>query len=692
VTAARSVARPSTTGARSAPAGPRAWHRRDIEGLRAVAVLLVVLYHCGVPLLGGGYVGVDVFFVISGFLITNLLLREVAGTGTISIAGFYARRFLRLLPAAGLVVAATVAAAWAWLPPLRAPGIALDGLWTALYGINYRLAAVGTDYLNADAAPSPLQHFWSLAVEEQFYVVWPPLLLAAAVLARRAGLRLRPTVAAALGTVVAASLVVSVWQTRANPEWAYFGIHTRAWELGVGALVAIAPVALPRRAAAALTTAGLAGICAAAVGFTARTAFPGYAALLPVLGAAAVLIGGASAPAGLLGTAPLQAVGRLSYSWYLWHWPFLMIAPYALGVSAGVSVNLVVAAAALLAAAATFALVENPVRHLAALRRRPWRAIGAGVAVTVLSASAYLAAAELRHTVGDGYATPVLTATDLTGTRLPGTLAAGAATPAVPANLTPALDRATGDEPRVYPDGCSSQFTDASIKKPCAYGDTASPTTVVLFGDSHAAQWFPALEAVAQQRDWKLVVVTKTACSAASVRIYQATLKRPFDECVRWRESAWGYIASLRPAMVVMSSAAAGGDLADPAQRPDDVWTAGWVRTTEQLAATGAKLYLIDDTPYQSSDTPECLSTHPRDPQACVVAAGRALPQPARRRMVADALTAKGVTVVDPTAWFCTATRCPVIIGNVLVYRDVSHVTATYIRLLAPLLQARLTP
>jgi peptidoglycan/LPS O-acetylase OafA/YrhL len=641
--------------ARRAPAPE--WHRPDIDGLRGVAVLLVVLYHCGVPFLTGGYVGVDVFFVISGFLITSLLLRELASTGRISIAGFYARRIRRLLPAAMLVTAVTVVAGYRLLPPLRAPQVALDGLASTLYGLNYRLAAAGINYLQGDAAPSPLQHFWSLAVEEQFYLVWP-LLLILAVRGRRI----------ALCTVVIGSLAVSVWQTTANPTWAYFGLHTRAWELGAGALVAV----LGGRLARWWAPVGLGAVLVSAVLFTDRTAFPGYAALLPVGGVVVLLL----ARSRMLTGKPLRALGRLSYSWYLWHWPFL-----ALGPPGGLATRLLLAAGALVAATLTYALIENPVRHL---RIAAWRTIGSGLTVTGLAAAAYLVAGRAPVEPVSGYTAPVLTTLRLSDLGTPA--------PAVPRNLAPSLGRATADQPQLYRDRCSSGFTDATIRKPCAYGDLASATTVVLFGDSHAGAWFPALRAVAEQRGWKLVVVTKSSCSAASVRVFQPKLNRPFDECVSWRESAWGYIGSLHPAMVVLTSAAAGGNLADRVADPDAAWTAGWARSADLLAHSGARLYLIDDTPYQRGDVPVCLSAHPTNPAACAVDPRDALPHVERRGMIDAALRQRGVTTIDPTPWFCTATACPVIVGNVLVYRDVSHITATYARLLAPLLGPYLKP
>jgi hypothetical protein len=220
---------------------------------------------------------------------------------------------------------------------------------------------------------------------------------------------------------------------------------------------------------------------------------------------------------------------------------------------------------------------------------------------------------------------------------------------------------------------------------------------VVLFGDSHAAQWFPGMEKMALDRGWRLVIVTKSACSAASVRIYQTALKRPYDECVAWRESVWGYVASLKPAMVVMTSAAAGGTLVDEtgtkvtdAGYADRSWIDGWIRTAGKLAGTGARIVLLEDTPYQAGDPVECLSLHPENPASCVVSAGAALPEPNRRRAIAAALKARGVTVVDPVPWFCTPLRCPVIVGNVLVYRDAGHITATYARMLAPQLEQAL--
>ncbi len=668
--------RHADTGVPGSAGTPR--HRRDIEGLRAVAVLLVVAYHCGLPVVTGGYVGVDVFFVISGFLITGLLLREMRGTGTVSLPRFYARRAMRLLPASALVVVATVGAAALWLPPLRLTGILSDALHTSVYAMNYRLAAIGTDYLQADAEPSPLQHFWSLAVEEQYYLVWPLLIL---VFRKREGL--------VLSLLTAGSFGLAVWQTQASAGWAYFGAHTRAWELGVGALLALTAVRLPRWC----VPAGLAAIGLAAVLYPAATPFPGYAALLPVLGTAAVIAGGTGRPATLLGLAPLQAIGRLSYSWYLWHWPVLMIAPYAVGRPLAVWENVLAALGALALAALTYALVENPARNLAALRGRPWRGLGAGLAVSAVSAGTCVALVlGVQHFGGvPDYRATALSPDAIDARTLSNLIAASVNEPSVPSNLTPALDKVAKDRARFYREQCAGDFGDAEVKKPCEYGDVTSPTTVVLFGDSHAGHWFPALEAVALEKRWKLVVVSKSACSVADTLIYLPQLKREFTECVQWRRDALAHIRSLRPAKVIAASTYPSNELLGVTGSQEDAWAAGWRRSLRAIAAPGTQLYFVNDTPWQRGSTPECLSAHPEHPAACGRDRGSAIAKPDRRKLVADAARAEGATVIDPTPWFCTRTVCPSVVGNVLVYRDQHHVTTTYSRLLAPLIAEQLT-
>ncbi|BCY14527.1 acyltransferase family protein [Actinoplanes sp. L3-i22] len=644
--------------------------RPDIEGLRAVAVLLVVLGHAGAPWLAGGYVGVDVFFVISGFLITSLLLREAAGGG-ISIRRFYARRALRLLPAAALVLVTTLVAARLWLPAIRMGELARDAMSAAGYVANLRFAVTGTDYLNADAPPSPFQHFWSLAVEEQFYLVWPLLLL----LPKRKPL---------LVALVLASFTAGVLETARSAPWAYFGPHARAWELGVGALLAVFGV---RRESRLLGGAGLVAILAAALVFDDSTSYPGIYALLPVAGTAAVLVGGFRP----LGAGPLQAVGRLSYGWYLWHWPLLLIAPAALGVDSSLPLALLLSVLALGLAWATYHLVENPLRHSRRLRVRPRRALGLGVGLSGAVAAVAVTIALLPHPVPAGAAIRDLRAATAHAADpyavITRTVRAGRLARELPANLTPTLARVNDDKARVWADGCHVEAPVVVAPGGCVYGDPASPTTVVLFGDSHAAQWFPALERLATEHRWRLVSLTKSSCSAADLPLWHDGLKREYTECARFRASALARFRALKPALVVIGSSFN--------YRPVDTttdeavqWRAAWQRTYGAFTGMGAKVAMLADTPYFAERVPVCLARQARLKRInrCGLSTAAALRGPVQRSVVAGFTT---VTVIDPVPWLC-GTFCPPVIGNVLVYRDSNHLTTTYARTVAPLLDRAL--
>jgi peptidoglycan/LPS O-acetylase OafA/YrhL len=368
--------------------------RPDVEGLRAIAVALVVLCHAGVPLLSGGYVGVDVFFVLSGFVITGLLMEMRTKTGKIAtlLIDFYARRARRILPAATLVLVCTVVASYHWLGFLAGNTIAEDGQWTALFAANLHFALQGTEYLNAQAPPSPLQHYWSLAVEEQFYLVWPLLFLIAASVGRKVSLRIR--LAAVLVPLIMASFLWSAIQTPQDGVWAYFSPLTRAGELGIGALLAVmAPMlmGIPARFGSWMSWGGIAGIMGSAFLFNDATAFPGFAAALPVLATALVVAGGTVRPGGgaevILGRRPFQWLGKRSYSLYLWHWPLLTIAAEYAGGTIPLVASLGWCLAALGLAFVTYHVVENPVRHAKLLKKHPVYSLVLG-ALLVLSAFA----------------------------------------------------------------------------------------------------------------------------------------------------------------------------------------------------------------------------------------------------------------------------------------------------------------
>ncbi len=363
--------------------------RPDVEGLRAIAVLLVVASHADLGPFSGGYVGVDVFFVLSGFLITGLLLKAYDSEHRISLVSFYARRVRRILPASTLVLLVTVLASYVLLSAYRATHIAGDAQWASLFAANLDFIRQSTNYLDSQLPPSPLQHFWTLGVEEQFYAVWPLTILVIARVAR--SMPLRRKLGIALCLIIAGSLGWSIVQTASNGAEAYFSPLTRAWELGAGALLAVvAPCLkrLPRLLGVVMSVGGVVAILVAGMAFTPLTPFPGSAVILPAGGAALAVAGGTIAPGGgaeiLLRRGIFQWIGKLSYSFYLWHWPVLTIAREYQGKDLGAGETLILCLLALALSAVMFRVVEHPIRNSTSLKRHsPLISIVLGICLVV---------------------------------------------------------------------------------------------------------------------------------------------------------------------------------------------------------------------------------------------------------------------------------------------------------------------
>jgi peptidoglycan/LPS O-acetylase OafA/YrhL len=662
--------------------------RPDIQGLRAVAIGAVLLAHAGVPFAAGGFVGVDVFFVISGFLITGMLVRELERTGKVSLGRFYARRVKRLMPLALTVLAVTVIAAFALLSPLGAVDVSGDVIAAGVYAVNWKFAAESVDYFAEGAGESPLQHYWSLAVEEQFYLVWPALLLAGTVWWRRRGRTLERVLPVLLGSVFAGSLAYAVHLSAAAPERAYFSTFARVWELALGGLLALALARWcpGRRPAAALGWAGAAGIVYATVTFDGHSALPGPAALVPTLGAAALIAAGAGGrrplPIRWLVTRPLQHVGAVSYAWYLWHWPALIFAAGAWG-PLSVWQGLTVVALSYLPTLWSHVYIEEPLRHSRIDARRPRMAL---VGAPAAAAAAVALGAGLSLLVPS---TPLLAADKADGAeRLQRDRGLQRSADA----LRPNPRRADQDRGRVHEDGCLVPFRRTQLRS-CVYAVKDAPTRLVLFGDSHAMQHFPALERVAVRRGWRLEVLTKAACPPSTMRVYNRHLARRYTECERWRESALRRIAAVRPAVVVTGSSTFypsldGGRRLDPeASLP--AFAAGYAVVLRRLRALTDRVLVLRDTPRPTLDPPECVSEHVKNLRACAFPrrAAFARPQPERaavRRVQGN------VRMLDATSRFCLRRLCPSVIGDVLVYRRSAHITATYSRTMARWFERRL--
>jgi peptidoglycan/LPS O-acetylase OafA/YrhL len=675
----------------------------------------------------GGYVGVDVFFVISGFLITGQLARELRETGTISFRGFYARRARRILPAATLTTIVTVALSGLLMSPLPALRVLGDARAAAVFGANIHFAARDADYFSSDLPPSPLQHYWSLSVEEQFYLVWPLLLLASSLAwlgvrrhksavgsparghdnrAASIPTRTRPRIVAVyliLATLAALSFVASVRQTAGSPTWAYYSIVTRAWELAAGALVALSlPVTqhLDKRLAAAFTWIGVTCIAIAALVFNSSTPYPGAAALLPVAGAAVIIAAGSGArhrwsAEAVLGTPPFQRVGAWSYSWYLWHWPVLVLAPLLFGHSLSRPEALTMAALSLVVAIISYICVERPIRRIQVIVRRPSLGLVGGAAlIATLLAVVTLASpvfASLRY--GPPAKAPTLTGTNSMAAELAADLREGVATRRVPANLEPSLMSASQDKSLIAQNGCLVPIGAAGSTSACVYGDVASRTSVVLFGDSHAAAWFPALNMISSQEHWRLVVLTKSGCPAAAVNLIR--FGRPYASCPVWRNDVEKVIAALHPALVVVAYSQymhGARPLAGVPTGYGSTWQNGTEATFSFLHRAAAQVLFITDVPMLPEPAPDCVSGHLADVRPCAVARTAAVRYP---HITAEelALAARnGIHTLDVTPWFCTSRTCPVIVGNILLYRDAQHMVPEWSTFLAPLLARHLVP
>jgi peptidoglycan/LPS O-acetylase OafA/YrhL len=638
--------------------------RPDIEGLRGIAILFVLLFHAGLPWMPGGFIGVDVFFVISGFLITSKLWRESQQPGGLSIAKFYAWRIRRLLPAALVAVAVVSLFGLLIAAPLDRSELAADGAASALSIANMRFIG-SVDYFAPTSSPSPFLHFWSLSVEEQFYLVWPALIV---LITWRGGGSRRLTTALLIGVV--ASFALSMWLTDASPARAFYLLPTRVWQLGVGGLLALIGVLGTSRRAGALAWAGLAAVAVAGVALTAEMPYPGFAALLPTAGAVALLYGG-GAPGGplrLLAAAPLRFLGKISYSLYLWHWPLLVL-PRMFLERALSGVEIVVAVAAAIGISwLSWRFVEQPFRYGERSRRATsWSAIRIGVA-GILTVTLFM------QGLAAGLAAPAVVVQPSPSPS--GSPVASDGPIALPAGLTPSLASARDDEERLRGDGCLA-FERVKTPPDCEYGVKGSAITIALVGDSHAAHWFPAIEALALERGWRLLTFVKVSCSFTTLIQRNLALKREYRECTAFNEATIARINQIKPTLTIIVNRRT----FRPIKEGITPELAG-AAFGEMVARLPGATAILVDTPDPGRDAPACLSKHPSDIRACLFAQDDA---DNREIGVAErvAATVSGAQLIDLTSSICAAWPCSPISGSVLIYRDEDHMTETFSRSLA---------
>jgi peptidoglycan/LPS O-acetylase OafA/YrhL len=674
--------------------------RLDIQGLRALAVGLVVIYHLWPGRLSGGYIGVDIFFVISGFLITSHLVREVDRTGTVSLGKFWARRIRRLLPAAFTVLVFSLVAALIILPKSLVRQAVFEIGASALYLQNWVLAGNSVDYLAADNKPSIVQHFWTLSVEEQFYIFWPVLIVVAIWVARKLGRNAsspRRAVAIALVAVGIISFLWSVYATATDPSSAYFITPTRVWEFVIGGLLVFVrswdQVTLGERSRDRVRLIGgwmgVALILVAAAFFNEDTPFPGYAALLPVVGAALLLYFGRSdlawSPGSISRFAPIQVLGDISYAVYLWHWPLIVLYPYVFGSDFVVLGGLAILVVSVVLGLLTKKFIEDPARYPRERLNRTSVAFAfmmAGVLVltgasgaTTLKIDADQRAVALRAAAlqegGSCYGAAVMDeANDCED----------------PFLVTSTVDPAFAADDRYWEKGIRSQdtcsrqpVTEVSPDARCQYGDVDSPAmTIALVGDSHAEHLIDPLVTYAETHNWRVVVFSLSGCTGLETTDdFEQPLSSGQAECVAWGAETQAEIMARNDIDVVLYSNRPSGKVAS-SEHAVDVW--------DEVRASGKTVLAMRNVPELPSNetAPECIEASDDSYDPCAWT-----PDDDSDFMLDAAGDSSSPTpVVDISDYLCSEDRCHMVIGGLIVYFDDNHLSYTFAQSLSPYLGA----
>lgn len=639
--------------------------RADIQALRALAIASVLVYHLWPTHFGGGFVGVDIFFVISGFLITGQLWREVETTGKVIFAHFWARRARRLLPASLLVIATTILVMLIFVPPLWFLGFVDEAVGSVGYVQNWVLAVKATDYLQTGSADSPFLHFWSLSVEEQFYVFWPLILGLLLLLARIKGfagrVSSRVSISVGLSAIFVGSLAYSIYLTAAQPELAYFSTFTRAWEFAAGALGAVVFSGrnINRHLKAVLIWVGLALMAYSFYKFSSHTPFPGYLAAIPVAGAVAFLLGGDSrsflAPWWAFRFWPIKFLGDISYSLYLWHWPIIVLAPWVLHQNLTTTDRVAIIGVAILLGWLSKRFVEDPIRfgRLSKKRVRTQLLSAAGAMLFVIAATfggVALAQTQVDASWSDSH-------------------------------LNPPLSKVAHDYPKIEHSKCRVQKNDFAFSY-CIKGDPNGTLNVGLFGDSHTRQYYDPIEALALQHHWKLFVASKSACPLADAATLPSGVAHV--SCRSWNRSFDAFIASQPKFDLIINSNSSlvTGNFANTAT--------SYKTEVQRLVAKGSHWLVILDNPKPLASFISCIeAAGQKASTACALSRQHALTPadplaPAIRGL-------PGVFFADYTDAYCFASSCPPVINNTVVYRDDSHISATFSMTLKARLEASIT-
>jgi peptidoglycan/LPS O-acetylase OafA/YrhL len=673
----------------AAPVMPRPAHfLPHVQGLRAVAVILVVLYHFWPGRLSGGYIGVDIFFVISGFLITGQLARELERTGRIALPAFWAKRVRRLLPASITVLIFATLATLFILPLSSLVDSLREILASTFYFENWSLALGSVNYLASHDATAA-QHYWSLSLEEQFYVFWPLLLIGATWLGVRffASRRWLPMIALVV-VVSVISLAVSLAYTRTNPAEAFFVTFTRVWEFGAGAILALLPKWRPRGAIwpNVLGYAGLAAILVASFSFNQDTPFPGTAALVPVLGAVAVI---ASSRAerwwdvgSMLGGRPQRFIGDISYSVYLWHWPLIVIAPFIPGWGLDGINRVALVLFSFVLGWLTKRYIEDPVRTWTALTARKPRVTYAFMVSLMLVSTLFAAGAfAVQNPKYQAAAAELKSINAHPPDCFGGEASPDCQNPKLAGAVIPSSGFGNADKPGHVE--CFVQLNESAVKA-CTFGSTAvGAPRVALIGDSHAYQYIETMIALAKENGWALTTYLKGACPWNTTPIGGPSVAFT-DSCHDWLANLKSTLAKQPAYDAIFATALHDTPYvttgADARQQIANGFSKAWMQ------AKGAPIVALVDNPDFLSDPNKCLRLSPA--QDCTEPRSEVLQ---RVDPIAVAAAASGASLLDFTDKYCDDQTCFSVVGGANVYRDQDHLTVTWTLTLKKLIGAAIT-
>lgn len=653
--------------------------RPEIEGLRFFAVFLIVIYHVWLGRVSGG---VDVFLLISSFLMTAQFTRKIDRAERINLGKHWLHLLKRLLPIAVVVIAATVVMSWLLLPANRWPSIIAEGWASLFYFENWSLAANAVDYYASKDAASPFQHFWSLSIQGQVFLIWPLLFVAIAFLRRKFGWDHRKLMAGVFGTIFVVSLAFSIWETQTNQAFAYFDLRTRLWEFALGSLLALALPYLNfgRTVRVVLGWVGIIAMIACGLVLQVDQQFPGYIALWPTLAAAFVIIAGdTSSRFGvdrLLSTKPLTFMGGNSYGLYLWHWPILVIfLVWQDRDSAGWFTGTAIILAAVVLAVLSTRFIERPARKIKWVETVWYRSVPVVLGCVIIAAvplvswqgyvKSQVAEASKNSSADNPGAAALIPGFELQGN------------PQAP--IQPVASEIS-EQFAVLGSDCQGRWaSDApEISTVCrSHSATSTPEkSIVVIGDSHSQQWMPALQYAADENNWEIVSIIKAACPY-SVNTPQAT-----EECNAFNQEATAYLEERKPNAVLMV-----GTAAKPSS-PAEILQPGFAEATNSLLAQGIQVIAMRDNPRFTFNMAECVITNGTKAPNCNPPRSSLLAERSPFESVQNAPA--GLFMLDMTDYICTEDVCPGVVGNMFVYIDDNHLTKDYSATMGPVFTQRL--